>query len=77
MVAAMRWDMHTATALGGVVMLAIGGAILFEDARAVFVPVIGMIAGFAAITLASRARLKERIDVLEKRIGQAEWRRGA
>jgi hypothetical protein len=58
-------------------MLAIGGAILFEDARAVFVPVIGMIACFAGIMTASRERLKERIDALEKRIGQAEWRRGA
>jgi hypothetical protein len=50
---------------------------LLADARAVFVPVIGMIGGFAGITMASRERLKERIDALEKRLGQAEWRRGA
>jgi hypothetical protein len=36
-----------------------------------------MIAGIAGITLASRERLKQRIHALEKRIAQAEWRRGA
>jgi hypothetical protein len=34
--------MHTATALGRIVMLAIGGVLLLADARAVFVPVIGV-----------------------------------
>jgi hypothetical protein len=62
----MRLDMHTATALGGVALLVIGGALLWEDAGAVFVPVIGMIGGFAGISLASLERLKERIDALEK-----------
>jgi hypothetical protein len=73
----MRWDMHTVAALCGLAVLVIGGAMLLEDARAAFVPVTGMIAGVAGITLASRERLKQGIDALEKRIAQAEWRRGA
>jgi hypothetical protein len=69
--------MHTATALCGVVLLVIGGAMLLEDAGAAFAPVVGMFGGIAGISLASRERLKKRIDALEKRIAQAEWRRGA
>ena len=29
----MRWDRHTLTAIGGIVALLIGGALLLEDAR--------------------------------------------
>jgi hypothetical protein len=38
----MRWDRLTFTAFGGIAALVIGGAMLLEDASAVFVPVIGM-----------------------------------
>ena len=72
----MRWDRHTLTAFGGIAALVIGGALLVVDAGAAFVPVIGMVAGVAAIALANHERLKQRIEVLEKRLAQAEWRGG-
>jgi hypothetical protein len=49
---------------------------LLEDAGAVFVPVIGMVGGIAAMARASQERLKQRIEALEKRLAQAEWRSG-
>jgi hypothetical protein len=67
---------HTLTAFGGIAALVIGGALLVVDAGAAFVPVIGMVAGVAAIPLANHERLKQRIEVLEKRLAQAEWRGG-
>jgi len=39
----MRWHRHGLTAFGGVAALAIGGAMLLEDASAAIVPVIGMV----------------------------------
>jgi hypothetical protein len=50
------------------------GALLLEDASAVFVPVIGMVAGIAAMARASHERLKQRMEALETRLAQAEWR---
>jgi hypothetical protein len=49
---------------------------LLEDASAVFVPVIGMVGGVAAMALANHERLKQRIEALETRLAQAEWRGG-
>jgi hypothetical protein len=49
----MRWDRHTLTAFAGIAALVIGGAMLLEERSAVFVPVIGMVGGIAAIALAS------------------------
>jgi hypothetical protein len=49
---------------------------LLEDASAVFAPVIGMVAGIAAMAQASHERLRQRIEALEKRLAQAEWRGG-
>ena len=49
---------------------------LLEDASAVFVPVIGMVGGIAALALANHERLKLRIEALEQRIAEAEWRSG-
>jgi hypothetical protein len=72
----MRWDRHSLTAVGGIAALAVGGAILLEEASAVFAPVIGMVGGVAAMTLANHERLKQRIDALEKRLAQVEWRSG-
>ena len=72
----MRWDRHRLTAFGGVAALATGGAMLLEDANAEFVPVIGMVGGIAAMALAYHERLKQRIEVLEQRLAQAEWRSG-
>jgi hypothetical protein len=71
----MRWDRHTLTAFGGIAALIAGGAMLFAEASASFVPVVGMVAGIAAVALANHERLKQRIDALEKRLAQAEWRR--
>jgi len=50
-----------------------GGAMLLADASAMFVPVLGMIAGIAAVTAANHERLKQRIGELEQRLAQAEW----
>jgi hypothetical protein len=72
----MRWDRHSLTAFGGIAALAVGGALLLEDASAAFVPVIGMVGGVAAMTLTNHERLKQRIEALETRLAQAEWRTG-
>jgi hypothetical protein len=37
-------------------------------------PMTGMVGGIAAMALANHERLKLRIEVLEKRLAQAEWR---
>jgi hypothetical protein len=71
----MRWDRHTLTAFGGLAVLAVGGALLLADAGAAFVPVIGMVGGVAAMALANHERLKQRLEALETRLAQAEWRR--
>ena len=63
-------------AFGGIAALAVGGGLLLEDASAVFVPVLGMVAGIAAMALANHERLKQRIEALEQRLAQAEWRSG-
>jgi len=41
------------TALGGIAALVIGGGMLLADASVVFVPVIGMVGGIAAMALAN------------------------
>jgi hypothetical protein len=61
-------------AFGGIAALVIGGALLLADASAVFVPVIGIVGGIAAMALANHERLKLRIEALETRFAQAEWR---
>jgi hypothetical protein len=71
----MRWDRHTWTAFSGIAALAAGGGMLLADAGAVFVGVVGMVGGIAAMALANHERLKERIKLLETRLAQAEWRR--
>jgi hypothetical protein len=65
MVRLMRWD-----------RLVIGGVLLLEDARAAFAPVLGMVAGIAAMACASHERLRQRMETLEQRVAQAEWRGG-
>jgi hypothetical protein len=70
----MVWDRHTLMACGGIAALVIGGALLLEDARSTFAPVIGMVGGIAAMARASQERLKQRIEALEKRLAQREWR---
>jgi hypothetical protein len=72
----MRWDRHTWTAFAGIAALLIGGAMLLADASTGFVAVSGMVGGIAAMARASHERLKERVEELEKRLGQAEWRGG-
>ena len=47
------------TAFGGIAALVIGGALLLEDAGAVFVPVLGMVGGIAAMALANHERPKQ------------------
>jgi hypothetical protein len=61
-------------AFAGIAALVIGGAMLLADAGAAFVPVIGMVAGIAAMARASHERLKQRMDALETSLAQAEWR---
>ncbi len=56
--------------------LAAGAAMLLADASAVFAPVTGMLGGIAAMALANHERLKQRIEALETRLAQAEWRGG-
>jgi hypothetical protein len=72
----MRWDRHSLTAFGGIAALIAGAAMLLADASAAFVPVLGMIAGSAAMALVNHERLKQRMDALEKRLEQSEWRGG-
>ena len=76
MVRLMRWDRHTLMAFAGIAALVIDGALLLADAGAGFVPVIGMVAGIAAMARASHERFKQRMDALEQRLAQAEWRGG-
>jgi hypothetical protein len=73
MVRFMRWDRHALMAFASIAALVIGGALLLADAGAVFVPVIGMVAGIAAMARASHERLRQRMDALEQRLAQAEW----
>jgi hypothetical protein len=72
----MRLDRHSLTAFAGIAALVIGGLLLLEGASKVFVPVIGMTGGIAAMALANHERLKQRIELLEKRLAQTEWRSG-
>jgi len=67
----MQWDRLTLAAFGGIAALVIGGTMLYEDATGSFVPVIGMVAGVAAMAFASLERLKLRVEVLEKRLSQS------
>ena len=41
-----------------------------------FVPVLGMVGGIAAMAFANHERLKQRIEALEQRLAQSEWRSG-
>ena len=75
--AGMRWDRLTFTALGGIAVFMMGVALLFEDERSLFAPVFGMVGGIAAFAMANHERLKRRVDVLEKRLAQREWRERA
>ena len=70
----MRWHRHGLTAFGGVAALAIGGAMLLDDASAAIVPVISMVGGTPPWRLANHERFKLRMDALEQRLAQREWR---
>jgi hypothetical protein len=72
----MRLDRLTFTALGGIAVFLIGTALLLEDGRALFAPVFGMVGGIAAVASANHERLRERVEALEKRLAQQEWRNG-
>ena len=72
----MRWDRLTFTALGGIAVFLIGTALLLEDGRARFAPVFGMVGGIAAVASPNHERLRERVEALEKRLAQQEWRNG-
>jgi uncharacterized membrane protein YfcA len=73
----MRWDRLTVTALGGIAAFVMGIALLLEDERPLFAPVFGMVGGIAALAMANHERLKVRVDALEKRLAQREWRERA
>lgn len=73
----MRWDRLTFTALGGIAAFLMGIALLLEDERPLFAPIFGMVGGIAALAMANHERLKLRVDALEKRLAQREWRERA
>jgi len=72
----MRWDRLTFTALGGIAVFLIGTVLLIEDGPALFASVFGMVRGIAAVASANHERLRERVEALEKRLAQREWRGG-
>jgi hypothetical protein len=72
----MRWERQSLMAFGGIAALTIGAVMLLAAASAAFVPVLGMVGGVAAMALANHERLKQRIEALETRLAQAEWRGG-
>jgi hypothetical protein len=51
--------------------------LLLEGERALFAPVFGMVGGIAALVRANDERLKLRVDALETRLAQREWRERA
>jgi hypothetical protein len=73
----MRWDRLTLTPLGGIAALLLGMALLLEDELPLFAPVVAMVGGIAAVAMANHERLKLRVDALEKRLAQREWRERA
>ena len=73
----MRWDRLTFTALGGIAALLTGTALLLEDERTLFAPVFVMVSGIAALVMANYERLRLRVDALERRLAQSEWRERA
>jgi hypothetical protein len=73
----MRWYRLTLTALGGIAALLMGIALLLQDERELFAPVFGMIGGIAAVAMANHERLRLRVEALEKRLAQHEWRERA
>ena len=77
MMPGMRWDRLTFTALGGVAAFLVGIGLLLGDERPLFAPVFGMVGGIGALAMANHERLKLRVDALEKRLGQREWRERA
>jgi hypothetical protein len=65
----MRWHRHGLTSSGGVAALAIGGAMLLEDASAAIMPAISMVAARRPGARQSRA-VQAGMDALEQR----DWR---
>ena len=49
---------------------------LLEDGWALSAPVFRMVGGIAAVASANHERLRERVEALEKRLAQREWRGG-
>jgi hypothetical protein len=70
----MRWDRLTFTALGGTAAFLTGIALQLEGERTLFAPVFVMVGGIAALVMANHGRLRLRVDALEKRLAQSEWR---
>ena len=50
---------------------------LLEDEQGLFAPLFAMVGGMAALTMANHERLRVRVDALEKRLAQREWRERA
>jgi hypothetical protein len=73
----MRWDQLTFTALGGIAAFLTGAALLLEEGTAPFAPVFAMVGGLAALAMANHERLRLRVDALEKRLAQRDWRERA
>jgi hypothetical protein len=57
--------------------LLLGIALLLENERSLFAPVFAMVDGIAALVMANHERPRLRVDALEKRLAQREWRERA
>jgi hypothetical protein len=51
--------------------------LLLEDEQGLFAPLFAMAGGMVALTMANHERLRLRVDALEKRLAQGEWRERA
>jgi hypothetical protein len=64
----MHWNGLTLKAFAGVAAVAVSGVPLLSGAGGPILPVVGMVAGFAAMIGASLQRLKLRVAALERRL---------
>jgi hypothetical protein len=64
----MYWDGLTLKAFAGVAAIVINAVLLLVGFGGPILPVVGMVAGFAAMIGASLQRLKLRVAALERRL---------
>ena len=76
-VARMGWKSAHRHSPRGIAAFVMGIGLLLEDERPMFAQVFGTVGGIAALAMANHERLKLRVDALEKRLTQREWRERA